>query len=284
MKYEKELNEAGEKWFDAKQKGDSAVAMAQVGILFELIYDIYKGPDDIDAINEFYIKDFSKFNPNTKCFAAFLTDRFKYRQTDIKNMNMMRTKKRAGQDDENTHIMSYDSLLSRDNNETTLGDMLESKELTPENRYLEKEYLGDMITLISGIWFNLQGKADNDRKRLYYRLFTTDTLTCLIKREGNGMEVLHNRERDILNGIYYNFLDYFMEDRCRSLDEISEGKLKLYITDRINNKEIEVRDLPIKNPVYVSYLANIENISVRDSAISEQHKGYKDLLSKLIQK
>ena len=285
-KYRKEINEAGEKWYEAKQKGDHAVEMTQSATLFNCLLkqSDYETDGEIEkeAINEFWIRDFYRFDPDIKCFCAFYESRIDYRKKDVLNKNTLRTTKRYDPSDDSSFVESYNKPISVDDGETILLDILPNNDATPEDRAIQKRNLGEMIILISGIWSNLHGKADNDRKRLYYKLFTTDVLTGFIKSEGKERDVLYNRERDILNGIYYNFLDYFMEEKCRSLDEIFKGKIKQYVTDQINHREIEVRDLPIKNPVYVSYLANIEQIKVRDSAVSEQHKGYKELIKQLL--
>ena len=287
-KYRKEINEAGVKWHDAKQKGDNEVKMAQSTILFK--YLLMQSDCEIDseiekeAINEFWIRDFNIFDPGIKSFCAFYESRIDYRKKDVISKNTLRTKKRYDPSDDSSFVKSYNESISVDDDETILLDILSNNEVTPEDKAIQKRDLEKLIILISGIWSNLHGKADNERKRLYYKLFTTDVLAGFIKSEYKERDVLYNRERDILNGMYNQFLDYFMEEQCRSLDEIFKGKIKQYITDEINNREIEVRNLPIKNPVYVSYLANIEQIRVRDSAVSEQHKGYKELIKKLLQK
>ena len=65
------------------------------------------------------------------------------------------------------------------------------------------------------------------------------------------MEYLHKRQRDIFEAMCIPFLDFFMRDICRSLEEILASDLKLH-GEMVEGRAMERPEQPLPNDVYSS--------------------------------
>ena len=69
------------------------------------------------------------------------------------------------------------------------------------------------------------------------------------------MEYLHKRQRDIFEAMCIPFLDFFMRDICRSLEEILASDLKLH-GEMVEGRAMKRPEQPLPNDVYRQYMMN----------------------------
>lgn len=67
------------------------------------------------------------------------------------------------------------------------------------------------------------------------------------------MEYLHKRQRDIFEAMCIPFLDFFMRDICRSLEEILASDLKLH-GEMVEGRAMKRPEQPLPNDVYRQYM------------------------------
>lgn len=69
------------------------------------------------------------------------------------------------------------------------------------------------------------------------------------------------------------FLDFFMAELCRGVDEIADSPLKPY-GELVEGRGPEETRLPLPGDVYISYLGRREGVRVGPSAVSQQRTAY----------
>lgn len=136
--------------------------------------------------------------------------------------------------------------------------------------------LCELITLILLLPQRLSGQANNPVKIKYFRMFFTDSMVLSVHTM--EMEYLHKRQRDIFEAMCIPFLDFFMRDICRSLEEILASDLKLH-GEMVEGRAMERPEQPLPNDVYRQYMRVVEHIEIRsDGAISNQRASYYQFL------
>ncbi len=138
------------------------------------------------------------------------------------------------------------------------------------------ESLCELITLILLLPQRLSGQANNPVKIKYFRMFFTDSMVLSVHTM--EMEYLHKRQRDIFEAMCIPFLDFFMRDICRSLEEILASDLKLH-GEMVEGRAMKRPEQPLPNDVYRQYMRVVEHIEIRsDGAISNQRASYYQFL------
>jgi hypothetical protein len=106
------------------------------------------------------------------------------------------------------------------------------------------------------------------KKRDRFRLCFADFLVNYIDENPHFLTVLYARERDLFRAMQLRFLDFFMADTCRSIDEIrASGKKALDCM--IDGRSGTVPDkYPMTANTYIAYLDEVEGEKVQKSTIS----------------
>ena len=130
----------------------------------------------------------------------------------------------------------------------------------------------ELITLILLLPQRLTGQANNANRINYYRMFFTDGTVAALFSVGDRPYRTH--ERDLFAAMKLPFLDFFLEDVCRSVDAILSSDLKAY-GRMVEGRPMEPPGQPLPNDVYLEYLNAKEEAGVKSaSAISNQRAAY----------
>lgn len=125
-----------------------------------------------------------------------------------------------------------------------------------------------------------RGKKYSDVKKLYYRIFYSESLiNCIRKETGDNEECYPSH---ILDAFLFRFSDYILTKPCRTIYEIYHSSMHTYDYILHNGNE-ETLNIPLSGKVLISYFADVENKKVRDANISQYRKSYKECLKDLFE-
>lgn len=196
-----------------------------------------------------------------------------HKRKELKDFFFMKKEIRTAED------TSYMTLVTSDGEDGgTLSDMVADDRSGREatQRLNVDESLCELITLILLLPQRLSGQANNPVKIKYFRMFFTDSMVLSVHTM--EMEYLHKRQRDIFEAMCIPFLDFFMRDICRSLEEILASDLKLH-GEMVEGRAMKRPEQPLPNDVYRQYMRVVEHIEIRsDGAISNQRASYYQFL------
>ncbi|GEM_PF-6546936 len=119
------------------------------------------------------------------------------------------------------------------------------------------------------------GKAANPTRLFYSRCFVTDYMTSVCK-DGIHQEIQINQQ-EAFGTMNTDFLDFFMTQPCRTLQNIAVTAPKTYAQLEISSKQEEIK-IPLEAAVYKKYLPDRLGRSVTDAAISQQRKAFHEQL------
>ena len=161
--------------------------------------------------------------------------------------------------------------------EETAGSRLADGSAASGQENLEVESRAwELITLILLLPQRLTGQANNANRINYYRMFFTDGTVAALFSVGDRPYRTH--ERDLFAAMKLPFLDFFLEDVCRSVDAILSSDLKAY-GRMVEGRPMEPPGQPLPNDVYLEYLNAKEEAGVKSaSAISNQRAAYYEFL------
>lgn len=140
-------------------------------------------------------------------------------------------------------------------------------------------YLAELTAMILNFSERHKDKTDNKERRMWYRLFYTENMTLAAQTT----ELSLHHERDIFTAMKLPYLDYYMSKVCRTIHTLSHTPLKPYEEVVLARKgKTKETKLPLPADVSLSYLQICENISVGESARSNQMKGYKEEIKAML--
>ncbi len=169
------------------------------------------------------------------------------------------------------------SLDADNEDDVPPADKLPNQKARIDKNLLFNETALQILTLQLHVRENLTGRADNEKKILYYRLFFTDMVTNICHSVETPDEYARH-ERDVFEAMRLRFLDFFMERECRTLPAICACRVKAH-GEMVEGQPMEEAVLPLPNDVYRTYLNRYEGIAVRsDGAISNQRSAYQSFL------
>lgn len=228
-----------------------------------------------DIVNDLFMKntlieDFDPFckDGEQKTFSERLFSNLRFGKLDLYRKEKKKT------DNEASIINSYENV--DESEEIDIKDL--SSDI--ENQYSHKEQLKEILTKLSmpifiiNFFEHKKGKAANEARLRYYKLFYTEDITKIVKEIMNKtyINIMEEREQNIFKCLNINFLDYFMMDICRNIKSIKEKPLKNHVKYNENEELVEI---PFSAKIYRSYLENMENKKVSDSNISQQKTEYR---------
>ena len=144
------------------------------------------------------------------------------------------------------------------------------------------------ISLITG-FLEKSGRAANDTRKLYTRMFFSETLTRMTKVRTEGeLEPLRRREKGLFGAVELPFQDSYTVMQCRTIVQLWESEFvdgvpkvgRPYRDESSSRDESPDYSWTLPGAVFVSYLASIGK-PASDPLVSQQRSHYEKLLKAL---
>lgn len=144
------------------------------------------------------------------------------------------------------------------------------------------------LSLITG-FLGKTGKAANDTRKLYTRMFFSETLTRVTKLRTEGeLAPLTRQEKGLFGAVELPFQDTYTAERCRTIVqlwmvEFIDGirPARRQITDKDDRVEYTFNyNWTLPGAVYIKYLKSL-GMAASDQLVSQQRTKYEELLSAL---
>lgn len=263
-----ELNRLGQLWYEA----DPEMKLRIAEDLFRQAYLTF--PSYTEEIGTFFAERWKNYDPAKGNLAYYMSKCLKKLKTD------MYYKDNDHVPDKTVHL-SFATPISNDG-EKTLLDQYSDDHLTGDmlEKVIYDEGMVQFITLSLNFSLCLNGRANNEAKINYYRMFFTDDVVKILQR-GGAQAPFEARERELFSGaIKTAFLDFFMAKRCRRVRELQFCPLKPY-GEMVEGRPMEEPGQPLPNEVYITYLNTMENRNIKSAGtISSQRTEYEDFVRK----
>ena len=122
------------------------------------------------------------------------------------------------------------------------------------------------------------GKKANETRKLYTKMFFSETLTSMVKTRGKGeLKGFIRQEKNLFKAVELPFQDTYTLDACRTII----GLWKTGFIEGIPPVKKGYWKLPAK--VFISYLEGLGK-PASDALVSQQRKNYDDMLGPLMPK
>ena len=119
----------------------------------------------------------------------------------------------------------------------------------------------------------LSGRAKNPQRLNYFRMFFTDSVVDILHQNLETRPFVAH-ERDLFHAIKLGFLDFFMQQVCRSVPEIKSCGVKHYGA-LVDGRPDAAPGHPLPNDVYMTYLNTVEGSTIKSpGTISNQRAEY----------
>lgn len=283
------LDQLGIEWGLIKAE-DDGVRRAKQEDIFCMVCEMY--PYNATEIGTIFMKDWPKFDPEKGSLSGFFAARINLREKDTDRWN--RSKRRVVEADPITGEKKrvYRSAVVQDlETDEESGVLLqdtaqasrwrEGSVNTTEDAFWASETLLQALISILNLSSLLTGRAKNNDRQEYFRMFFTDNVATGL-HQGEVPDLFRKRERDLFQAMEVQFLDYFMAEQCRTAAAIQHCRLKPYGL-LAQGRAMEETKLPLPGDVFTSYLEQVWGKKVSVSAVSNQKKAYltfmKDRLS-----
>ena len=221
-----------------------------------------------DALNDVLIKELPKFDPQRGDLGKFLGARIADRQ---------KTKQKKTQTEQNRTVSIEPPRDPEEGGTPGPGATLADGRETPEQAAEGVEaYQRAPLVMAAQIqnFLASKGRANNPRRRLYYRMWYTEKLKRVAESMGTGraLEALQSNEQVLLNAVHIPYLDFFTAEDCRTIQRLAAAALCL----RASGEALAWNSdgwLPARVPA--EYLRTVEGIPASGSTISEQRSAYR---------
>lgn len=260
LQMEKRMDEAARSYVSMEETGNEAARQALYLELFELWYRLFDNTDKsaLDAFEE----ALRCYQPEKGAFSHYLSFLMNRRKTDANRALKSR----------NIQILSMDAPMGEE--DATLSDFIaDPSAAKPEERAEWDEALVELTALVLDFSERHRGKAGNETRRNWYRLFFTEDMTFAAK----SVPLRLTHERDVFSAMKLAYLDYYMSAPCRDLASLLRTALRPYgetVPER-GGEEGET-PLPIPADVCLNYLKRCEKVQAGAAARSNQMKFYKE--------
>lgn len=255
----------------------------KINDIFSTICDMYPGNNAaMEAISDFFCSDWPKFDPALGKLSAFVESRIALRMRDVYKRNTGGQYKTV--EDPNTRkierkfvpLISLDAPSGEDDAPAGRDTLAARSETDPYARITLDDTACQLLLLMMELPQRLEGRANNPTRRNYFRLFFTDGVATALQ-SGPVPEVFRRRENDLFHALKVPFLDYFMAERCRTVDDIAAGSTKPY-GQVVEGQGPEPTPLPLRNDVFITYLDREEGYSAKAPAVSQQRQQYQQFM------
>lgn len=234
--------------------------------IFLLVYQLFPGRES--EIGTVFLKDWKHFDPAKGPAYGFFSARISLRQKDAYR------DQKVYED----HTVADTAQPDDGRGESLLEGLPAGAGADPGERLDLDDTACEFLSVILDLRSHLQGRANNPTRHNYFRMFFTDSVAAGL-HDGPPPPVFVKRERDLFTALKLEFLDFFMEENCRSVADICRSPLKPYGA-LVEGRSMEETKLPLPGDVYVSYLSRMENTRVNVSAVSQQRQIYREELKK----
>ena len=273
-----EVDQLAVQWYELPEEGNNAAKKSLEERLFCAAMELLgksgqKGA--VDALGEFWLNDWQRFDPKQSPMSHFLRSRLRLRSRDLNRQdNDLRKKTKDGK----TSTICNESLNNEEASVQT-ADIKDWRAETALEDTLLDERAYECLALILELPVRLRGRSNNPDKINYYRLFFTDGITNYIR--SNPVHIFFAHERELFQAMRLSFLDYFLTWACRTLPAISESDTKLY-GELVEDRPMEPVEQPLPNDVYSAYMSRVEKRNAGTSAISQQRTAYRAFLKETL--
>lgn len=246
-----------------------------------------------DAVSEFYLRDMKSFQPmyngEIQSFFAFAKSRIGLRKIDCYNQDNGTAAYKREENGETVKAKRQKISLesSEERYEESGEGGREWSEINeanpfkdPEQKMLQDEKICELTMLFTKITDCLTGRQNNETKKSYFKLFATESITGAIRLSADNF-LLEVHRRDILSALKEKFLDYYMAERCRSIDQIQKCPMKKRCEVEEESQSDSEVSIPFSNKLYITYLKRMEGKKAGDSAVSMQKKSFEELMKEL---
>lgn len=260
LQMEKRMDEAARSYVSMEETGNEAARQALYLELFELWYRLFDNTDKsaLDAFEE----ALRRYQPEKGAFSHYLSFLMNRRKTDANKALKSR----------NIQILSMDAPMGEE--DATLSDFIaDPSAAKPEERAEWDEALVELTALVLDFSERHRGKAGNETRRNWYRLFFTEDMTFAAK----SVPLRLTHERDVFSAMKLAYLDYYMSAPCRDLASLLRTALRPY-GETVPERSGEEGETPVPIPadVCLSYLKRCEKVQAGAAARSNQMKFYKE--------
>lgn len=260
LQMEKRMDEAARSYVSMEETGNEAARQALYLELFELWYRLFDNTDKsaLDAFEE----ALRRYQPEKGAFSHYLSFLMNRRKTDANRALNSR----------NIQILSMDAPMGEE--DATLSDFIaDPSAAKPEERAEWDEALVELTALVLDFSERHRGKAGNETRRNWYRLFFTEDMTFAAK----SVPLRLTHERDVFSAMKLAYLDYYMSAPCRDLASLLRTALRPY-SETVPERGGEEGETPIPIPadVCLNYLKRCEQVQAGAAARSNQMKFYKE--------
>lgn len=260
LQMEKRMDEAARSYVSMEETGNEAARQALYLELFELWYRLFDNTDKsaLDAFEE----ALRHYQPEKGAFSHYLSFLMNRRKTDANRALKSR----------NIQILSMDAPMGEE--DATLSDFIaDPSAAKPEERAEWDEALVELTALVLDFSERHRGKAGNETRRNWYRLFFTEDMTFAAK----SVPLRLTHERDVFSAMKLAYLDYYMSAPCRDLASLLRTALRPY-GETVPERGGEEGETPIPIPadVCLNYLKRCEKVQAGAAARSNQMKFYKE--------
>lgn len=270
---EKKLDEAAMLWKTTPQEGNEARIQKYYNDVLILAHKLYghEPRKSSEEKKEFYNEDtftkalketLRKYDPSCGKFSHYFSKIFSRRKIDD-----YRAERASAE------AISLETPLSPSGAEESLalGDTIpDAKSEEQQETRMRMDGLFVELTSLALNFAHRTGKANNAQHRMWWKMFYTEDMTYVLKQY--IPRYLH--ERDIFEAMDLEYLDYYMEDKCRTGSKVMCTPLKPY-REVVPNKEGRI-PLPVPVDVSLAYLKDCHKIDVGQAARSNQFKKYKE--------
>lgn len=263
---EKRFDEVARRW-KTETAENQAVREALRNELFALGFELYD--DRSDAFVTTFVNFFqTKYDPQKGEASHYFSRAMSRRKHDDKN-------KKSGLETntEDGKIEESAALVKAEVEEWENGGSVEAGVDADDT-------LVSLLSLILTLPERLEGRANNPKKITYYRMFFTDGVVAAVHGVPQRSELWRyaRHERDLFRAFQIRFLDFFMQERCRTVVEVADYEIKRY-GELVSGAPMEHPGHPLPNDVYRAYLNSCEGYDIAaDASVSNQRAEYKRFL------
>ena len=236
------------------------------------------------------LKVLDTYNPDKGLFTHMLKKKYKYARLDAATAAAQEDTALGGSAE--GAPQSLDEKAWRDGDDSaTVADVTSAESpsiVGVDDDHADEALLLNVISLITG-FLGKSGKAANETRKLYTKMFFSETLTRIVKTRGEGeLGGLERQQKGLFNAVEMGFQDSYTSSPCRSIHQ-------LWMTDFVDGippitmvlnddpkKEDRQQDYSWTLPatVFVSYLKKLGR-AASDQLVSQQRGHYEELLESL---
>lgn len=270
-----ELNLKAVEWYEAKNvNGNEALAKK---LLNDICIDLYTMQEFKKYQNEIstFFMYMHNFNPEKADFVTFAKFKMgKIAKTAFRKDKDMQTIKDENGEKKLIQHKRLDSYDESDETSIAFSNIVSDKKSQKAYDKIDNEVESVVIELVSIILNmndRLYGKQNNEKRKNYIKIFFTDYMSSYLKSK-DTVDVYIKHERDVINSILLDFLNFFTIQNCETVKQIQMSDVKKY-GDIVLGRDMKPVKQPLPNDVLIQYFEQMKNLSVSSAAISQQ-KGF----------